>query len=102
MTAEIYVSMGIILFGALALVVLAVWSKKKETPEFSFLRHIQNMRISTIQYEKFASSTRMMMYLYAFMAGLASAKGNVSMAITCSALFLGFQATLYWVRTKWV
>ncbi len=104
MTMEmgIYVSMGIVMFGVFVMVALAVWLKKKEMPEFSFLKHIRTMRMSPVQYEQFASSARMMMYLYAFLTGIETAKGDVSMAITCGALFLGFQATLFWVRTKWV
>ncbi len=104
MTMEmgIYISMGIVTIWAFALVAFAVWSKKQETPEFSFLRHIRTMRMNAVQYEQFASSARMMMYLYAFLAGIESAKGEVSMTVTFGALFFGFQATLFWVRTKWV
>lgn len=104
MTMEmgIFVLMGIVTVWALSLVAFAVWSKKQETPEFSFLRHIRNMRMNAVQYEKFASSARMMMYLYAFLAGIEANKGDVSMAVTFGALFLGLQATLFGMRMKWV
>ncbi len=102
MEMAIYVSMGIVTVWAIALVAWAVWSKMQETPDFSFLQHIRNFKLSKRQYEKFASDTRMMMYLYVFLAGIESAKGNVSLAVTCGVLFVGFQAVLYWVKTKWV
>ena len=102
MEMAIYVAMCIVTVWALFLVAFAVWSKKKETPDFSFLQHIRNLKLTTDQYEKFASDARMMMYLYVFLAGIESAKGNVSMAVTCGALFLVFQIVLYWVKSKWV
>lgn len=102
MEMAIYLSMGIVTVWAIALVAWAVWSKKQETPDFSFLQHIRNLKLTTDQYEKFASDARMMMYLYVFLAGIESAKGNVSMAVTCGALFLVFQIVLYWVKSKWV
>ena len=102
MSTAIYAMAGVVWLGTFVLVGLAIWIKKQETPEFSFLRHIRNLKLSTIQYEKFASSTRIMMYIYVFMAGIEYAEGNISMAVTCGALFLGFQAMLYWVRMKWV
>ena len=102
MEMAIYVAMGIVTVWAIALVAWAVWSKKQETPDFSFLQHIRNLKLTTDQYEKFASDARMMMYLYVFLAGIESAKGNVSMAVTCGALFLVFQIVLYWVKSKWV
>lgn len=102
MEMAIYVSMAIVMFGVSVMVAFAVWLKKQETPEFSFLRHIRNMRMNAVQYEKFASSARMMMYLYAFLAGIEANKGDVSMAVTFGALFLGLQATLFGMRTKWV
>ena len=73
-----------------------------ETPDFSFLGYIRNFKLSESQYERFASSTRMMLYLYAFMAGIELGRGNVSMAVTCGVLFFCFQVMLFWVRTKWV
>ena len=76
--------------------------KIPKTPDFSFLGYIRNFKMSESQYERFASSTRVMMYLYAFMAGIESAKGDVSMAVTCGVLFFCFQVMLFWVRTKWV
>ena len=102
MGMAIYATAGVVMFGTSVLVALAVWIKKQETPEFSFLRHIRTMRMNAVQYEQFASSARMMMYLYAFLTGIESAKGDVSMAVTCGALFFGFQAILFWVRTKWM
>ena len=102
MSTAIYAMAGVVWLGTFVLVGLAIWIKKQETPEFSFLRHIRTMRMSHVQYEKFVSSARVMMYLYAFLAGIESARGDVSMALTCGALFFGFQAMLYWVRTKWV
>ncbi len=102
MGTAIYAMAGVVWIGTFVLVALAVWIKKQETPGFSFLRHIRNLRISAGQYEKLASSTRIMMYLYAFLAGIESAKGDVSMAVTCGALFFGFQAMLFWMRMKWV
>lgn len=102
MEMAIYVAMGIVTVWAIALVAWAVWSKMQEAPDFSFRQHIRNFKLSKSQYEKFASDTRMMMYLYVFLAGIESAKGNVSMAVTCGALFFGFQVVLYWVKSKWV
>ena len=113
MTTEmtIYISMGITTVWAICLTAWALWSKRqemlettetKETPDFSFLGYIRNFKLSESQYERFASSTRMMMYLYAFMAGIELDRGNVSMAVTCGALFVGFQVMLFWIRTKWV
>ena len=116
MTTEmtIYISMGISTVWAIALTAWALWSKRQEmsettetpkipeTPDFSFLGYIRNFKMSESQYERFASSTRMMMYFYAFLAGIASAKGDVSMAVTCGALFVSFQAMLFWVTRKWV
>ncbi len=116
MTTEmaIYISMGITTVWAIALTAWALWSKRQETsettetpkipktPDFSFLGYIRSFKMSERQYEQFASSTRMMMYFYAFLAGIASAKGDVSMAVTCGALFVGFQFVLFWVKTKWI
>ena len=100
--AAIYAMAGVVWIGTFVLVALAVWIKKQESPEFSFLWHIRNLKISAGQYEKLASSIRIMMYLYAFLAGIESAKGDVSMAVTCGALFFGFQAILFWVKTRWM
>ena len=116
MTTEmaIYISMGITTVLAICLTAWALWSKRQEmleipetpetpeTPDLSFLRHIRNFKLSESQYERFASSTRMMMYLYAFIAGIELDRGNVSMAVTCGALFVGFQAIMFWVTRKWV
>ena len=116
MTTEmtIYISMGITTVWAIALTAWALWSKRQEmlempettetteTPDFSFLGYIRSFKMSERQYERFASSTRMMMYFYAFLAGIASAKGDVSMVVTCGALFFGFQAMLFWMKTRWM
>ena len=116
MTTEmaIYISMGITTVWAIALTAWALWSKRQETsettetpkipktPDFSFLGYIRSFKMSERQYERFASSTRVMMYLYAFMAGIELGRGNVSMAVTCGALFFGFQAMLLWVKTRWM
>ena len=44
MGMAIYATAGVVMFGAIILVAFAVWSKKQEMPEFSFLRHIRTMR----------------------------------------------------------
>ena len=52
MGMAIYATAGVVMFGTFVLVALAVWIKKQETPEFSFLRYIRNMRMSVVQYEQ--------------------------------------------------
>ncbi len=100
METAIYVSMGIVILWAFAMVAWAVWSKKQENPEFSFLRHVRNLKLTRVQYEQFASSGRLMMYSYAFMGGVAWGKGNISMAITSVSMFVGMQLVLFWVRAE--
>ena len=100
MEMAVYASMGIVITWALTMVVWAVWSKKQENPEFSFLRHVRTLKMTTVQYEQFASSGRVMMYSYAFMGGVAWGKGEVSMAVTSGATFLAIQLIMFWVRAK--
>ncbi len=102
MTIEfaIYVSMGIVIVWAFAMVAWAIWSKKQENPEFSFMKHLRNLKMSKVQYERFASSARIMMYLYAFMGGVAWEKGDISMVVMCASLFFGIQALLFLIRTR--
>ena len=64
MSTAIYAMASVVWLGTFVLVGLAIWIKKQETPGFSLLRHIRTMRMSNVQYEKFASSTRIMMYIY--------------------------------------
>ena len=98
MEMAVYVSMGIVIVWAFILLTWAVWSKKQENQEFSFLRHVRNLKLTRVQYEQFASSSRVIMYIYAFMAGLAWGKGEVSMVIASASVFLAMPVILFWVR----
>ena len=100
MEMAIYVSMGIVIVWAFCMVAWAVWSKKQENPEFSFLSHARKLGMSTAQYAQFTSSGRVMMYLYAFMGGVAWGKGATLMAVTCGAMLLGLQLALVWVKKR--
>lgn len=102
MEMAIYISIGILTIWAFAMLAWAVWSKKQENPEFSFMRHVRNLKMSTVQYNKFAASARIMMYLYAFLAGMAWGKGDILMAVMCASLFFGIQALLFLVSTRWL
>ena len=102
MEMAVYVSMGIVIIWAFVMVAWAVWSKKQENPEFSFMKHLRTLKMSRVQYEQFVSSGRVMMYSYAFMGGVAWGKGNISMAATCGFLFLGLQILLFWARGRWI
>ncbi|MHB1301218.1 MAG: hypothetical protein ACYCY8_10185 [Burkholderiales bacterium] len=98
MEMAIYISMGILIVWAFTMLAWAVWSKKQEIPDFSFLKHLRNLKMSRAQYDQFASSARIMMYLYAFLAGMSWGKGEISIATTCGALFLGLEVFLLLVR----
>ena len=102
MEMAVYVSMGIVIIWAFILLTWAVWSKKQENPEFSFLRHVRNLKLTRVQYEQFASSSRVIMYIYAFMAGLAWGRGEISMVITTASMFLAIQGLLFWMRAEQV
>ncbi|MHB1301422.1 MAG: hypothetical protein ACYCY8_11225 [Burkholderiales bacterium] len=102
MNMAIYISMGILTAWAFTMLAWAIWSKKQEYPEFSFLKHLRNLKMSRAQYDQFANSARIMMYLYAFLAGMAWGKGEITMAVACGALFLGFEVVLFWVKPRWV
>ena len=101
MNMAIYVSMGILTVWAFTMLAWAVWSKKQEIPEFSFVESLRNLKISRAQYDQFANSARFMMYLYAFLAGVAWGKANIFIAVTCGSLFLGLQILLFLVRDGW-
>ena len=98
MNMAIYVSMGILTIWAFTMLAWEVWSKKQEDNGFSFVEHIRNLKMSRAQYEHFANSARFMMYLYAFLTGMSWGKGDISMAATCGALFMGLQAILCWMK----
>ena len=98
MNMAIYISMGILTVWAFTMLAWAIWSKKQEYPDFSFLKHLRNLKMSRSQYEQFANSARFMMYLYAFLAGMSWGRGEISMAITTASLFMGMQLVLFWVR----
>ncbi len=100
MEMAIYVSLGIVITWALGMVTWAVWSKRQENPEFSFLMHVRTLKLTTVQYEQFAASGRLMMYSYAFMAGLAWGRGEISLAVTSGFLFLGLQLLLFWAAIR--
>ena len=100
MEMAVYVSMGIVITWAFAMVAWAVWSKKQENPEFAFLRHVRNLKLTRVQYEQFASSGRLMMYSYAFMGGVAWGRGEMSMVITTASMFLAIQGILFWMLKK--
>ncbi len=102
MEMAVYVSMGIVIVWALALVAWAVWSKKQANPEFSFLRHVRNLKLTKVQYEQFASSGRLMMYSYAFMGGVAWGRGEMSMVIASVFVILAIQSVLFWVKERTV
>ena len=100
MEMAVYVSMGIVIIWAFAMVAWAVWSKKQENPEFSFLRHVRTLKLTTVQYEQFAASGRLMMYSYAFMGGIAWGKDDISMVVASVSMFLAIQLILHWVKVR--
>lgn len=102
METAIYVSMGILTLWAFAMVVWAVWSKQQEDWEFSILDSIRHLKINQVQYKQFASGAQIMMYLYAFLGGVAWGEGRISMVIACGATFLALQSLLLIVRFRCV
>ena len=102
MNMAIYVSMGILTIWAFTMLAWEVWSKKQEDNGFSFVEHIRNLKMSRAQYEHFANSARFMMYLYAFLTGMALGKCEISMVISSGTMFLGLQILLVLIRIRWV
>ena len=82
------------------LTALAIWSKKQEKRDYSFLKFVRNIRVTPSRYETIASDARILTYLYACFGAVEAARGNFSLASTFVAMNLMIHAFRAWVRSR--
>lgn len=102
MTLELvfYIAIATTVVCGVLLTTLAIWSKKQEKPDLTFLGFVRNIRVKPPRYKKIASDVRLLTYFYALIGVVEAARGDISMTASFIAMILMIQALRAWARSR--